>query len=42
MPVAFTPRIAVAPSGDGILGKLSAGLYSPTGKVTTLGKLGKP
>jgi len=31
-----------ASTGDGSLGKLSAGLYSPTGQIITLGKLGKP
>jgi len=29
-------------TGDGWLGKLSAGLYSPTGKIITLGTMGKP
>jgi hypothetical protein len=33
---------APAATGDGKLGRLSAGLYSPTGKIITLGKLGKP
>ena len=29
-------------TGDGSLGRLSAGLYSPSGKIITLGKIGKP
>ena len=32
----------VAVTGDGSLGRLSAGLYSPTGTIITLGKLGRP
>ena len=43
MPVAFTARDAAVATGDGSLGRLSAGLYGgTTGAVTTLGKLGKP
>ena len=33
---------AAGSTGDGSLGRLSAGLYSPGGKIITLGKMGKP
>ena len=38
----YTIGEAAIVTGDGKLGMLSAGLYSPTGKIITLGKLGKP